>query len=1546
MGGFSGAIGSLWVEIGARIASFEAGLATVTSKLSGLGDKVKPVGDGLQSAFDKAAKGAAGAKVPIEQVQDAFQRLGVTSSAELQKTAASMSKDFDLIRSSGQASARDIDAAWVKMETARIAAARSVGTAISTESTAALAKVKAEVEGVTKALDFSKIGSNLTSVGTTLTAGLTLPIVGLGTAAIKASGDFDTAMRLVSAKGDITGAGLEKLSRQAEELGAKTKFSSREAAEGMSEFAGAGFTVQEIYSAIPGTLSLAAAAQTSVGDAATTVKDLLGQFGLQASDTGRAVDVLAKAGNLSSGSLAQLATSLKVVGPVARSAGLDLEQTNAALLVLDKAGIRGEMAGTALRGMLASLAAPSDQARTSMDALKISITDAQGKMLPFSTIMEQAKIGLSGIKDEGEKTAHIVNLFGREGLAAATILTTQGAPALLNFQGQLKDVTGEADRTASVMNSGMGGALEKMRGSVETAAQKIGDVLAPVVIDIAGKIEDTANKVADFGRWFATLPSPIQATAIAITGFAIAIGPVLLLLGQLSQSIVALNALLPIMGKAVATVTGFLGVGLGTLTAYTAGIVAAVAAIGVITVKYGQMKDAQADAAKAGDQFAVAQLRLENHLKSQGAAVDALKSQYVRGQITQTEYMQGLQKMAIAIGNTKKQTTEQNKELTEAGKLQKQLEDALRRGAKATEEATKTTKEAVTHVKSFKDSQTLLAETIKQTTAAREKELQSIVKWKLAHQDAASVTPKFTQVTDELSESIRKMVAEAKHIPPVFIDAGKQGAAPIRELQEAFKTLGITSSESLEEQADKAQKAYERIRDAGINSAADVAAALEKAEAKRQEVVDNSTKKAVDAYKKLGITSSESLKRQAEEARKAFEQINSDTNSSLGDRNRAWAEFESKRIEAAKAAGEIIPDEQEKALARMEDQLGQSHGKQKDQWGDFSKQVSTIITDAGKNIIGRFTELGDFNEKLDEQASALRESLAEREENYNEFAANIEESLADAHAGYAETLAKEEASLRDSLEERRADYEEFSADVLDKIGELREKHEKAAEKERKSILDGLDDRTQDYGDYKEDIEDKILDIRRSHDESAKKEKADLAKSLKERTIDYNRYVEDVQTKLLRIREKNKGQFSEEEADLLKSLQRRTEDFQAYQQENAAKLNEVTTKHQEESARQEQDQRDSLARKLRDFEEYQADVAAKLGEVAIKHKQEQEKEESDLQKSLDRKRDDLAKYETDAVAKFEAIREGAKEKLDKQEADLREKLANQTAEWTKYKDSVAKELQGIEDQHLGIFGKIAEVGKGIFTDLGLAIGRFVSEYLVGKLFKSLGELVTDILPGVGKALSDVFGKGAGAASTAANAAQQAAGAGADAGAGAANTAGSIGSAVAGSGVTAIVGAIGSVGSMVSGIISNFQNAKQETTLNAIEESTRYTKIWTGEGSYSILQNTGKTRELLGYLNTTADAIGRKMDDWLSPLTGQLQEIESKAGWSLAKLDEISNNSYWGSAAEKDNTSLLTQMLTELRTMAAKSPVINVYVNGALAPASSSSSTLKMQGVLGI
>ena len=125
----------------------------------------------------------------------------------------------------------------------------------------------------------------------------------------------------------VQGRQFELLRRQAADLGATTRFTATEAGEAQLFLARAGFEVNEIYSALPATLNLAAAGVLDLGTAADIASNVLSQFNLEAEQTGQVGDILVTTANNANTNVAQLAEALKLAGPVAGALKVDLELT-------------------------------------------------------------------------------------------------------------------------------------------------------------------------------------------------------------------------------------------------------------------------------------------------------------------------------------------------------------------------------------------------------------------------------------------------------------------------------------------------------------------------------------------------------------------------------------------------------------------------------------------------------------------------------------------------------------------------------------------------------------------------------------------------------------------------------------------------------------------------------------------------------------------------------------------------------------------------------------------------------------------------------------------------------------------------------------------------------------------------------------------------------------------------------------------------------------------------------------------------------------------
>lgn len=435
-------------------------------------------------------------------------------------------------------------------------------------------------ESATVSDKFSAMGSALTSVGGTLTKSVTLPLVGVGAAVMKVGSDFEAQMSRVQAISGATGDELKALTDQAIDLGATTAFSAGEAAEGMENLASAGFNTQEIMSAMPGLLDLAASSGAELGTASEIAASAIRGFGLAASDAGHVADVFAEAAARTNAQTEDMGEAMKYIAPVAKAMGQSLEETAAAVGIMSDAGIKGSQAGTSLRSALSRLAKPTEVMLTKMGELGLSFYDAQGNMLPLNGIIEQLETNMAGLTQEQRNNA-LITLFGQESLSGMLALMERGPDELRALTESFEDCDGAAAEMAETMLDNTKGSVEEMMGSIETLAIRLQQVMAPAVTAVVQKITEFVNKLSSLS------PETLQ-MIVTIAGVVAALGPVLLIIGKLSK---AIGSIISLIGGA-----GGLSAILTALTGPIGIVMAAIAALVTAWVTdFGGIRDATAE---------------------------------------------------------------------------------------------------------------------------------------------------------------------------------------------------------------------------------------------------------------------------------------------------------------------------------------------------------------------------------------------------------------------------------------------------------------------------------------------------------------------------------------------------------------------------------------------------------------------------------------------------------------------------------------------------------------------------------------------------------------------------------------------------------------------------------------------------------------------------------------------------------------------------------------------------------------------------------------
>lgn len=388
------------------------------------------------------------------------------------------------------------------------------------------------------------LGEGITDLGSSMTLGLTVPIVAAGGAAVSVAANFDDAMSQVQgALGDAS-ADMDGLRQLALQLGADTVFSATESAQAMVELAKGGLTEADIKGgALAASMNLAAAGQLNLADAAETTVQMMGSFGLGAADATRIANALAGAASASSADVSDLTQAMSQCSAQASLAGWSLEDTAAALALFADHGVKGSDAGTSLKTMLQRLSAPTDQAADAMEAYGLEVRDSNGKMKDITGIADELT-GKLGTLSDAERDAALQTIFGSDASRAAAILMQSGSEGLQKYIAATNDATA-AETMANAQKGELSWALENMGGAIESASVAFGSALAPAITAVAGVIGNVAEA-------FASLPSGAQ-TAIAVAlALVAAVGPLLVVFGSVVAMLPALSEGLLLLGGAFA----------------------------------------------------------------------------------------------------------------------------------------------------------------------------------------------------------------------------------------------------------------------------------------------------------------------------------------------------------------------------------------------------------------------------------------------------------------------------------------------------------------------------------------------------------------------------------------------------------------------------------------------------------------------------------------------------------------------------------------------------------------------------------------------------------------------------------------------------------------------------------------------------------------------------------------------------------------------------------------------------------------------------------
>lgn len=221
--------------------------------------------------------------------------------------------------------------------------------------------------------------------------------------------EFEQSMAELSSITGIVGDELDKLGAVARKTGADSGLGAKGAAQAFALLASqidvSKIGINGLIGLQKETITLAQAAGVTMDESANAMAGTINQFGLQATEASRVINVLAAGSKYGAASIPDLAQSFKVVGAAANAAGLTIEDTAGVIEVLSKNNLKGAEAGTAMRNIMLKM-----QTTLGVDFSKTSMAEA-----------------LENLKPKMKDAAYISKVFGMESMAAAQFLIANSA---------------------------------------------------------------------------------------------------------------------------------------------------------------------------------------------------------------------------------------------------------------------------------------------------------------------------------------------------------------------------------------------------------------------------------------------------------------------------------------------------------------------------------------------------------------------------------------------------------------------------------------------------------------------------------------------------------------------------------------------------------------------------------------------------------------------------------------------------------------------------------------------------------------------------------------------------------------------------------------------------------------------------------------------------------------------------------------------------------------------------------------------------------------
>jgi TP901 family phage tail tape measure protein len=369
-------------------------------------------------------------------------------------------------------------------------------------------------------------GQGASRLGNALTRNITLPLLGLGAAALALAAGFERSMARVAGLTplfDDQKHSIEGVSSALIDMSKKTGTSARELADALYFAGSAGLSFGEAMDVVELSAKGAAIGMGEAKDISKVLIFALNTFRSQGLTAASAMDTLTVAIKEGTAEPDELAIALGRLLPVAKEVGLSFGEVVGSVAALTNIGIPTRVATTSLRALFTELLAPTKQANDQLIALGLTAQQvrdavAAGPVVAFNLLKTATKGNIDALHQIVPQIRGFTALLG---------LTGDQAERVNQIYKATRDSTGALGRAFDIISRTKAFQFQKALVDLQAAGIELGRALFPVFKVITNALFGVADA-------FQELPGGMKTAAAAGLVLAASMGPLLKIFGAIT----------------------------------------------------------------------------------------------------------------------------------------------------------------------------------------------------------------------------------------------------------------------------------------------------------------------------------------------------------------------------------------------------------------------------------------------------------------------------------------------------------------------------------------------------------------------------------------------------------------------------------------------------------------------------------------------------------------------------------------------------------------------------------------------------------------------------------------------------------------------------------------------------------------------------------------------------------------------------------------------------------------------------------------------------